>query len=102
MAAFLGVIIENLTSVMASIVRKESHSTAKKLIFGVDIEGRITIWNKSIQNLTEFSLGEAIGQSLTEQFIAPEHKTRMQDVINLGLAGEETADFSESSYNLSV
>jgi len=95
MAAFLGVIIENLTSVIAPIVRKESHSTAKKLIFGVDNEGKITIWNKSIQNLTEF-LGEAIGQNLTEQFIAPEHKTRMQDVINLARAGEETADFSES------
>ena len=35
-------------------------------------------------------------QNLVEQFITPEHRARVQSVIDEALAGEETANFEES------
>ena len=36
-----------------------------------------------------------MGQNLVEQFITPEHRARVQGVIDQALAGEETANFGE-------
>jgi len=47
-----------------------------------------------------YSSEEVMGQNLVEQFITPEHRARVQGVIDQALAGEETANFGE--YELCV
>ena len=66
-----------------------------KLIFGVDKEGKVTNWNKNAHKLVGYSSEEVMGQHLVEQFVTPEHRKRVQCVIDQALACVETANFSE-------
>jgi len=67
--------------------------TANAPIFGVDNLGRVTIWNKNAHKLVGYSSEEVMGKNLVKQFITPEHRARVQSVIDEALAGEETANF---------
>jgi len=67
--------------------------TANAPIFGVDTFGKVTIWNKNAHKLVGYSSQEVMGQNLVEQFITPEHRARVQSVIDQALAGEGTANF---------
>ena len=67
--------------------------TANAPIFGVDTLGRVTIWNKNAHKLVGYTSDEVMGQKLVEQFITPEHRARVQSVIDEALAGQETANF---------
>ena len=67
--------------------------SANAPIFGVDTLGKVTIWNKNAHKLVGYSSEEVMGQNLVEQFITPEHRARVQSVIDQALAGEETANF---------
>jgi len=42
---------------------------------------------------TGYSSEEVMGQNLVEQFITPEHRARVQSVIDQALVGDETANF---------
>jgi len=77
----------------ANCKRRNYHVNA--LIFGVDKEGKVTNWNKNAHKLVGYSSEEVMGQNLVEQFITPEHRKRVQGVIDQALAGEETANFGE-------
>ncbi|KAL7532463.1 LOW QUALITY PROTEIN: hypothetical protein ACHAXR_004642, partial [Thalassiosira sp. AJA248-18] len=67
--------------------------SANAPIFGVDNLGKVTIWNKNAHKLVGYSSEEVMGQNLVEQFITPEHRARVQSVIDQALEGEETANF---------
>ena len=67
--------------------------SANAPIFGVDTLGKVTIWNKNAAKLVGYSSEEVMGQNLVEQFITPEHRARVQSVIDQALVGEETANF---------
>ena len=67
--------------------------SANAPIFGVDNQGKVTIWNKNAHKLVGYSSSEVMGQNLVEQFITPEHRARVQSVIDQALAGDETANF---------
>lgn len=59
-------------------------------IFGVDNFGKVTIWNKNAQKLVGYPSVEVMGRNLVEHFITPEHRARVQSVIDQALEGEET------------
>ena len=67
--------------------------SANAPIFGVDNEGKVTIWNQCAVKSVGYSSQEVMGQRLVQQFITPEHRARVQSVIDQALAGEETANF---------
>jgi len=67
--------------------------SANAPIFGVDNEGKVTIWNQCAVKSVGYSSEEVMGKNLVQQFITPEHRARVQSVIDQALAGEETANF---------
>ncbi len=67
--------------------------SANAPIFGVDNKGNVTIWNQCAVKLVGYSTDEVMGQSLVQEFITPEHRARVQSVIDQALAGDETANF---------
>ena len=67
--------------------------TANAPIFGVDLDGKVTVWNKCAADVTSFSSGEVMGQHLVQQFISKEYRKSVQEVLDLALKGEETANF---------
>ncbi len=67
--------------------------SANAPIFGVDTKGNVTIWNQCAEKLVGYKTEEVKGQSLVQEFITPEHRARVQSVIDQALAGDETANF---------
>jgi len=67
--------------------------TANAPIFGVDTQGKVTIWNQCAMRLVGYSTEEVMGRSLVQEFITPEHRARVQGVLDQALAGDETANF---------
>ena len=62
-------------------------------IFGIDVEGRVNVWNQCAIRLTGFDAGDVMGQHLVDDFITEDYKERVQDVFTKALNGEETANF---------
>ena len=67
--------------------------TANAPIFGVDNMGQVNVWNQCAMKLVGYTTEEVMGHSLVQEFISPEHRTRVQGVIDQALRGEETANF---------
>ena len=67
--------------------------TANAPIFGVNTLGRVNVWNQCARKLVGYAPEEVMGHSLVQEFITPEHRARVQSVIDQALAGEETANF---------
>eukprot|EP00928_Gymnodinium_smaydae_P025622 TRINITY_DN2034_c0_g1_i6.p1 TRINITY_DN2034_c0_g1~~TRINITY_DN2034_c0_g1_i6.p1 ORF type:complete len:2576 (-),score=526.78 TRINITY_DN2034_c0_g1_i6:89-7759(-) len=67
--------------------------TANAPIFGVDMSGRITEWNRKVVSMLEFPKEEALGQKLVDNFILPEHRESVSDVLQRAMAGHETANY---------
>ncbi|CAK0900951.1 unnamed protein product, partial [Prorocentrum cordatum] len=67
--------------------------TANAPIFGVNVEGRVTEWNRKAADLTKTTKDETLGRLLVEEFITEDHKERVQDVLNEACQGNETANF---------
>ena len=67
--------------------------SANAPIFGVDNEGKVTIWNQCAVKSVGYSSEEVMGKNLVQEFITPEHRFRVQSVIDQALSGGETANF---------
>jgi PAS domain S-box-containing protein len=67
--------------------------TANAPIFGVDLKGKVTVWNKCAADVTSFSSAEVMGKQLVQQFISEDFRTSVQHVLDRALQGEETANF---------
>ena len=67
--------------------------TANAPIFGVDLDGKVTVWNKCAADVTSFTYAEVMGQHLVQQFISIEYRESVREVLDLALKGEETANF---------
>ena len=50
-------------------------------IFGIDVEGRVNVWNQCAIRLTGFDAGDVMGQHLVDDFITEDYKERVQDVF---------------------
>jgi len=67
--------------------------SANAPIFGVDNKGKVNIWNQCAVKLVGYTTEEVMGQSLVREFITPQHRARVQSVIDRALAGDETTNF---------
>jgi len=67
--------------------------TANAPIFGVDTQGKVNVWNQCAMRLVGYSAEEVMGHSLVEEFITPNHRSRVQGVLYQALSGDETANF---------
>ncbi len=66
--------------------------TANAPIFGVDLAGRVDEWNNMAATISGYPKDEAMGKELVE-FIAPEFRESVGQVLTQGLAGEERANY---------
>ncbi|KAF1321123.1 Hybrid signal transduction histidine kinase, partial [Globisporangium splendens] len=67
--------------------------TANAPIFGVDIEGRVNIWNRKAAHITEYSAADVIGANLVDEFIPQDYKVGVGNVLTKAMEGVETANF---------
>jgi len=65
-------------------------------IFGVDVNGMVTEWNKKAAELVGYSKAETMGQHLVKNFIQPENRKSVEEVLSRALAGLETANYTVS------
>ena len=67
--------------------------SANAPIFGVDTQGKVTVWNQCAMQLVGYSSEEVMSKNLVKEFITDEYKTAVQAVLDMALHGEETANF---------
>jgi PAS domain S-box-containing protein len=67
--------------------------TANAPIFGVDVRGDVTDWNRKAIELSGFSKEEAMGKSLIDEFITEESRAEVAAVLRRAGEGEDTDDF---------
>eukprot|EP00930_Biecheleria_cincta_P101746 TRINITY_DN933_c0_g2_i6.p1 TRINITY_DN933_c0_g2~~TRINITY_DN933_c0_g2_i6.p1 ORF type:complete len:1611 (-),score=330.60 TRINITY_DN933_c0_g2_i6:507-5339(-) len=62
-------------------------------IFGVDLQGMVTEWNRKAADILGYTKGETIGKHLVDNFIQPENRVSVQGVLQRALAGDDTANY---------
>eukprot|EP00930_Biecheleria_cincta_P101740 TRINITY_DN933_c0_g1_i1.p1 TRINITY_DN933_c0_g1~~TRINITY_DN933_c0_g1_i1.p1 ORF type:complete len:2241 (-),score=455.68 TRINITY_DN933_c0_g1_i1:336-6929(-) len=67
--------------------------SANAPIFGVDLQGMVTEWNKKAADLLGYTKSEVLGKNLVQHFIQQENKSSVLDVLTNALAGEEAANY---------
>jgi PAS domain S-box-containing protein len=67
--------------------------TANAPIFGIDKEGRVNEWNLKAADIVGYKSDEVMGRDLVEDFITPEYKVAVKEVLDNALQGRETANF---------
>uniref|UniRef100_H3GKE4 histidine kinase n=1 Tax=Phytophthora ramorum TaxID=164328 RepID=H3GKE4_PHYRM len=67
--------------------------TANAPIFGIDMEGRVDIWNRKAVAITEYTVLEARGTRLVEGFIPQDYRSGVSEVMSKAMEGEGTANF---------
>ncbi|KAL3667057.1 hypothetical protein V7S43_007999 [Phytophthora oleae] len=67
--------------------------TANAPIFGVDINGRVNIWNRKAAETTQYTNAEVLGKDLVAEFISKEYKVPVRSVLEKAFEGVETANF---------
>lgn len=65
-------------------------------IFGVDVNGMVTEWNRKAADLLGYPKSEAVGKHLVRNFIQPEHRQSVEDVLHKALSGIETTNYELS------
>jgi len=66
--------------------------TANAPIFGKNTDHQVNEWNHCAERLTGYSKAEVLGRRLTD-FVAPEYRQAVRQVLDRALLGEETANF---------
>ena len=64
--------------------------TANCPIFGLDISGRVNVWNKCMVETTGFSTNEAFRTNFVETFVESERREAMKEIIRNALTGNKT------------
>ena len=67
--------------------------TANAPIFGVDVNGRVNVWNQCVSNLTGFASEDVMGKHLVNEFITIDYRASVQEVFDKALEGIETTNF---------
>ena len=63
-------------------------------IFGVDTHGNISEWNQKMEEITEFTKAEVLGQTLDKtNLIKGKHINSITKVLNGALQGQETSNY---------
>jgi len=83
---------EAVTAQMASEMRRLI-DTANAPIFGIDKEGRVNAWNKKSAELAGYTSDEVMGRDLVQEFISPEYRVAVKEVLDNALKGLVTSSF---------
>jgi len=67
--------------------------TANAPIFGIDSNGLVNVWNNMAVTITGFSKIEVMGRNLVEEFITPDYRKSVKEVLDGALSGKESANF---------
>eukprot|EP00929_Paragymnodinium_shiwhaense_P080219 TRINITY_DN4181_c1_g1_i1.p1 TRINITY_DN4181_c1_g1~~TRINITY_DN4181_c1_g1_i1.p1 ORF type:complete len:2022 (+),score=462.95 TRINITY_DN4181_c1_g1_i1:170-6235(+) len=67
-------------------------ASANAPIFGVDASGCLTEWNKKMEELSGFSKKETMGKRLVDEFVAADHKEKVQCMLDRSWEGEESVN----------
>ncbi|KAG6974318.1 hypothetical protein JG688_00003135 [Phytophthora aleatoria] len=67
--------------------------TANAPIFGVDINGRVNIWNRKAAHIMQYTNEDVLGKDLVAEFISNEYKVPVRSVLEKAFEGIETANF---------
>ena len=62
-------------------------------IFGIDKEGRVNEWNRKAAEIVGYTSDEVMGRDLVEDFITPEYKVSVKEVLDNALSGKVTSSF---------
>eukprot|EP00930_Biecheleria_cincta_P101742 TRINITY_DN933_c0_g2_i2.p1 TRINITY_DN933_c0_g2~~TRINITY_DN933_c0_g2_i2.p1 ORF type:complete len:2380 (-),score=509.92 TRINITY_DN933_c0_g2_i2:507-7646(-) len=62
-------------------------------IFGVDLQGMVTEWNRKAADILGYTKDETIGKHLVDNFIQPENRRSVGGVLQRALAGDDTANY---------
>ena len=68
--------------------------SANAPIFGVDLSGMVTEWNLKAASISGFTKQETIGRNLVQNFIQPDYKESVSDVLNDALIGKRLPTLS--------
>ena len=68
--------------------------TANAPIFGVDLDGLVTVWNKCAANISGYSSEDTMGHHLVNEFITEDFRSSVQEVLSKALRGEEDSNFA--------
>ena len=67
--------------------------TANAPIFGIDVDGNVNEWNRTLQLITGFSKEETFDEPLVERFIALHMQQKVQEILEAALQGNETSNY---------
>ena len=68
-------------------------NTANAPIFGIDVDGKVNIWNQRAAAITGFSEEEVMGRLLVEDFITEDYQESVNQVLMDALKGNETSNY---------
>lgn len=67
--------------------------TANAPIFGVDMNGMVTEWNRKAADMLGYTKEETMGKNFVSNFIQPENRNSVTTILNRAMAGEEAANY---------
>jgi PAS domain S-box-containing protein len=72
--------------------------TANAPIFGIDNNGKVNEWNQKSAEITGFHADEVLGKNLVEEFITPDYRESVNEVLQKALKGDETSNYEFPLY----
>jgi PAS domain S-box-containing protein len=72
--------------------------TANAPIFGIDNNGKVNEWNKKSAEITGFHADDVLGKNLVEEFISPDYREPVNEVLQKALKGDETSNYEFPLY----
>lgn len=66
---------------------------ANTLIFGIDMDGKVNVWNQKMTEITEFSREEAIHQPFCDTFVLPKSQGSVENILQRAMEGKDTSNY---------
>jgi PAS domain S-box-containing protein len=67
--------------------------TANAPIFGINMQGHVTEWNRKAADMLGYTQEETIGRDFVSNFIQPQNRSSVKEVLNRAMMGEEAANY---------
>ncbi|KAL3927553.1 MAG: hypothetical protein SGBAC_013040 [Bacillariaceae sp.] len=66
---------------------------ANTLIFGIDPDGKVNVWNQKMAEITEFSREEAMHQPFCDTFVLPKSQRSVKNILQRTMEGKDTSNY---------
>ena len=76
--------------------------TANAPIFGIDVNGNVTEWNRTATETSGWPKENTIGHPLVSEFITMEYQEEVGRVLNMALQGYETSPLCSRAPEISM